>query len=190
MIPPLDHPREIDRLKVLADNGIVTGVKDAEYDDFVALASMIADAPIALFTIIDAKTQWFRAKKGMDSDSTPRAVSFCGHAILAEQAPMVVEDTLYDMRFCDNPLVANDPGIRFYAGIPICPAKDKLPIGTLCVIDRKPRVLSPAAIESLTVLGRILEQTILSAVRTLRLQVANDSLRRMVEQAPSSVLRR
>lgn len=190
MIAPTPHPQEASRLHALTELGILRkDQRDCEFDQVVALASTIAEVPIALFTIVDDQTQWFRAKVGLDTDETPRNVSFCGHAILSEAGPMIVEDALFDMRFCDNPLVLSEPGIRFYAGVPICTGKNRLPIGTLCVLDRKPRTLEPGKIEALRALGTLLESYLRQMVRNFRLRTENDSLRAIIEKRGTSVFR-
>ncbi len=182
MIEAPPHPREKIRLNVLRDTGLFNNLQEAEYERFVTVASGIADTPIALLSLIGENSQWFKAKIGLGVNETPRNVSFCGHAILSERDPLVVEDATFDMRFCDNPLVAGDPGIRFYAGIPIRLSADRLPIGTICVIDKKPRKLTEDKIAALAALGEILEHFITSKMRIAKLEAA------MIP--PASVMRR
>lgn len=157
MLNPADHPREDLRLSILRDTCLFSNEQEKEYEQFVEVAAAIAETPISLISLIDAKRQWFKAKTGLSVSETPRNVSFCGHAILLEQGELIVENALLDSRFADNPLVAGEPHIRFYAGIPIRLGDRALPIGTLCVIDRKPRILSPNKIAGLVALGKILE---------------------------------
>ena len=160
MISPSEHPREDLRLSILRDTCLFTSEGEKEYADFVEVAAAIAETPISLISLIDAKRQWFKAKTGLNVSETPRNVSFCGHAILLEHGELIVEDALLDPRFVDNPLVTGAPHIRFYAGIPIRLSDRTLPIGTLCVIDHKPRVLSANKIAGLVALGKILESYI------------------------------
>ncbi len=179
MLAAAEHPRENTRLHVLRDTGLFKSEDDIEYEKFVTIASALAQTPIALFSLIGKDSQWFKAKIGLPISETPRSVSFCGHAILDEQHSLVVEDATTDARFSDNPLVTGDPGIRFYAGIPLRLSKDRLPIGTICVIDRKPRKLGPDILSALEGLGEILEQHI---TYKITLQRQAEKLRKTEEQ--------
>ncbi len=115
---------------------------EERFDRITRLAARTLDAPIVLISIVDADRQWFKSRCGLQTPETPRDVSFCGHAILATEI-MVVRDALADARFADNPLVFGPPGIRFYAARPLRAAGGQR-VGTLCVIDRKPREFSVA----------------------------------------------
>ncbi len=157
MLAPADHPRENLRLSILRDTCMFTSTDEKDYEQFVAVAAAIADTPIALLTLLDAKRQWFKAKTGLNVSETPRNVSFCGHAILLEDGGLIVDDARLDPRFSDNPLVSGDPHIRFYAGVPIRLGSQAMPIGTICVIDQEPRTLAPGKITGLLALGKILE---------------------------------
>ena len=110
---------------------------DEGFDRIVATAAEYFQAPIALISILDGQRQWFRARVGMSVMETSRDVSFCGYAILGTEV-MVVPDAQADERFAGNPLVTGPPGIRFYAGMPLL-TDDGLGLGSLCVIDTKPR---------------------------------------------------
>ncbi len=94
--------------------------------------------PISTITIIDADREWFKSCQGLDEKQGGRDVSFCGHALLAKNL-FVVEDTLKDPRFADNPMVVNAPYIRFYAGMALLDQKTGQPVGVFCVKDTKPR---------------------------------------------------
>lgn len=121
------------------------------YDDLTRLAASICDSPISLISLVDESRQWFKAKVGLSSSETPREYAFCAHTI-QQNSLMIVEDALKDPRFKDNPLVLGDPKIRFYAGAPLM-VKGGINLGTLCIIDRKPRSLSQYQKESLTTLS-------------------------------------
>ena len=108
--------------------------------------------PIARFSLLDTDRQWFKSKFGLEATETSRDVSFCAHAILQDDI-LVVQDTHLDARFAANPLVTSEPNIRFYAGVPLL-TPEALPLGTLCVIDHKPRELNAAQIRALEGIAR------------------------------------
>lgn len=146
---------ETERLKYLDRLQLVRSPRTPDFDAIVQLASDILDCPIALISIVGREEQWFKAKHGLDVDATPRDISFCSHAILQDDV-FTVEDASLDDRFCDNPLVTEEPNIRFYAGFPVSTdGVNKL--GTLCVIDRKPRVLTDRQQHQLRLLGTAVE---------------------------------
>ena len=125
---------------------------EEEFDALVRAASTICRAPISLISLIDAERQWFKANVGLPGVSeTPRDVAFCAHAVLGDEI-FEVPDATRDVRFADNPLVAGQPDIRFYAGAPIR-LTDGSRVGTLCVIDREPRVLDETQREVLRLLA-------------------------------------
>ena len=113
---------------------------DRELQNIVNLAAEIAETPVALITILDENKQWFKAKRGVSMDSTPRQISFCTHAI-EEEGMMIVPDTMQDERFVSNPLVTGEHKIRFYAGAPLTTLGGHK-VGTLCILDQKPRQLT------------------------------------------------
>lgn len=113
---------------------------EATYDDLVALAAEVCDAPIALVSLIDSERQWFKARCGLDVDETPRELSFCAHSIL-QPGILEVPDTLADPRFATHPAVTGEPHIRFYAGAPLI-GEQGYAYGTLCLADSRPRHLS------------------------------------------------
>lgn len=124
-----------------------------ELDHLVQQAASELQTPIALLSLVDAERQWFKARVGMEHAELPRAVSFCGHAICGDEL-FVVEDALQDARFADNPLVTGEPHIRFYAGVPL-KSPDGHRVGTLCVIDFRPRTLTPQQRALLQALGDV-----------------------------------
>jgi diguanylate cyclase (GGDEF)-like protein/PAS domain S-box-containing protein len=114
--------------------------------------------PIALFSLLDTRRQWFKSKVGLDVAETAREYAFCDHTVLQE-CPMVVNDATVDPRFSDNPLVTGEPGIRFYAGVPIR-TQAGTAIGTLCVIGQRPREVGDAELAALVDLAELLEAEI------------------------------
>ena len=143
---------EVQRLKVLWQYDVLDTVPEAVFDELASLAALICDAPIALISLIDEDRQWFKAKVGVTLNETSRDISFCSHAILQADL-MVVPDATKDARFKSNPLVTAKPKIRFYAGAPLL-TPDGHALGTLCVIDVKPRSLTGSQKKALTLLAR------------------------------------
>jgi diguanylate cyclase len=131
---------EEERLNLLHALNLLDTQAEPVFDRITRLVAQILKVPIALVSLVDTDRQWFKSKVGLDVTETSRDVAFCAHAIMQAE-PMIVEDATKDQRFKDNLLVTGDPGIRFYAGVLLCSSK-WLPIGTLCAIDSKPRVLS------------------------------------------------
>ncbi len=145
--------READRLHALRALDILDSPPEGTFDDLVKMLSMTFGAPISLVSLVDEDRQWFKAKVGLDAESTGRDVSFCSVAIRRPDEILVVEDTLLDPRFRENGLVTGDPKIRFYAGAPIVDEDDHA-LGTVCVIDRQPRSLTPEQRELLRLAAR------------------------------------
>lgn len=153
MTEPRIAQNETQRLRALHAYKILDTLAEQAYDDLTCLAAQICDAPIALISLVDRDRQWFKSRVGLDAEETSRKVSFCAHAIHHPGELLEVEDALEDQRFAGNPLVTGDPHIRFYAGMPIVDAAG-LALGTLCVIDRKPRVLKQDQRRALKALSR------------------------------------
>ncbi|MGK7891188.1 MAG: ATP-binding protein, partial [Leptolyngbyaceae cyanobacterium] len=167
MEKPLFPPDEEKRLAALQRYQVLDTLPEQELDDLTLLASHICGTPIALISLVDSDRQWFKARVGIDATETGRDISFCGHAIV-DQKLLVVPDATQDQRFFDNPLVVQDPEIRFYAGAPLI-TPDHYALGTLCVIDRQPRQLTPQQVDMLTALSRqVVSQ--LELRRTLKAQ--------------------
>ena len=154
VVAPL-HPREEERIARLLGFDILDTAKDPLLDRLTQIASQITGTPVSLLTFIDRDRQWIKAKYGTEMEQTSRESSFCSHTILNKNDdPLVVTDAEKDPRFATNPFVKGDPHIRFYAGIPL-QAGDGLAIGSLCVIDTKPRTLTEEQIKELKSLAAI-----------------------------------
>lgn len=142
---------EQSRLAELKSYNILDTPPESSFSDIVYLASTLCESPISLISLIDENRQWFKACIGLNVTETSREVAFCDH-VVKEKKMLVIEDAMLDDRFKNNPLVLNEPGIRFYAGVPLFSGEHVL--GTLCIIDIKPRALSISQKHSLEALAR------------------------------------
>lgn len=156
MIKPPIPIDELLRLETLRRLNILDTEPEERFDRVTRLAKRIFGTSISLVSLVDAERQWFKSRQGLEATETPRDISFCGHAILDDEI-LVVNDTLEDERFQDNPLVTSDPNIRFYAGYPLS-APDGSKLGTLCVIDPEPRDVTQEDVKLLAELGKMIEE--------------------------------
>jgi diguanylate cyclase (GGDEF)-like protein len=168
---PLDEAR---RLAALHATRLLGTPPEEAFDRITRMAARALKMPIALVSLVDEDTQWFKSRCGFGQEQTARDISFCGHAIL-DREPLVVPDALLDPRFADNPLVTGPPHVRFYAGVQIF-SIERQPIGTLCVLDHVPRTLEPQDLDMLRDLARMVEQQI----QHRQLAAAAQSLRKHV----------
>lgn len=175
MIKPPVPENEKERLEALRALKILDSSPEERYDRLTRLAQRLFDVPIALISLVDENRQWFKSKQGLDGEETDRDVSFCAHAINGNDV-MIVNDAIKDTRFNDNPFVTGDPNVRFYAGYPI-ESPGKLKMGTLCLIDRKPRELNGIELSLLQNLGRLVENE-LAADTSLSTQLSGDAEQR------------
>lgn len=129
------------RLHALHALCILDTPPEPEFDDLVQLAAAICGTPVSLISFVDEQRQWFKSSHGLELAETPRSVAFCHHTI-EQPGLMLVEDATLDPRFQTNPLVIGSTGWRFYAGMPL-QGSDGHALGTLCVLDRVPRSLTP-----------------------------------------------
>ena len=144
---------EGERLKALDSYHLLDTLQEEEFDNITYLASVICQIPISLITLVDKDRQFFKSHLGLDVSETSRDISFCAHAINQPQTIFEIQDARLDNRFHDNELVIGKPNIVFYAGIPLT-TKDGFALGTLCVIDNKPRTLTHEQKEALTRLSK------------------------------------
>lgn len=158
--PPVP-PDETVRLKSLHSLRILDSVPEERFDRITRMAQRMFDVQTCLVSLVDYDRQWFKSRQGLKACETARKISFCGHAILEEKA-FVIEDTHTDLRFADNPLVEGDPLIRFYAGYPVhAPGGER--IGTLCLIDSKPRSFTPKEEETLRDFAALVDDELASS---------------------------
>ncbi|MGO4998719.1 PAS domain-containing protein [Oceanisphaera sp. W20_SRM_FM3] len=158
MTPPLIPANEWQRMQALLKTGLLDSQPEAGFDRITRIAQQTFGVEIALVSLIDTDRQWFKSRQGLAACETHRNLSFCGHAIL-DEAVFIVEDALRDPRFADNPLVLDAPYIRFYAGAPLHDS-DGHRLGTLCIIDPKPRVFSEQDAQLLRELADCVEEQI------------------------------
>ncbi|NVZ19655.1 GAF domain-containing protein [Pseudomonas costantinii] len=165
--PPPFPPNEDERALSLEHLEVLDSAPEKEFDDIVMLASTWCEVPVALVSLVDRERQWFKACVGLDVRETHRDLAFCAHAILAPADVLIVEDAKLDSRFQNSALVLGPPHIRFYAGAPIIDDTGHA-LGTVCVIDTKPRTLTEQQRTALLALAR--QTSSLLQLRLLRHQ--------------------
>jgi diguanylate cyclase (GGDEF)-like protein/PAS domain S-box-containing protein len=161
---------EAQRLKALRSLDLLDTEAELEFDELTALAAQICNVPIALVSLVDEYRQWFKSKVGLEACETSRKVAFCAHSILKPNEIMEIPDAHLDQRFASNPLVTEDPKIRFYAGAPLTTSSGHT-LGTLCVLDYSPRRLTTAQKSALETLR-------LLVIRQIELRHSYKSLKR------------
>jgi diguanylate cyclase (GGDEF)-like protein len=149
---PIPH-NEISRLKALQEYKVMDTLPEQAYDNFTKLAALICSTPIALITLLDEERQWFKSRIGLESSEIPREAAICNHTIMMPDNIMVINDATHDPRFINNPLVASEPNIRFYAGVSLVTSSGEA-LGTICVMDNKPREITQEQLDALQVLSR------------------------------------
>ena len=144
---------EKERLAALREYQILDTESEPEFDEITGLASEICQAPISMITLIDEERQWIKSSANLLVREMPRRTAFCAHAILFPNDPFIVSDMREDELFKDHPFVKGDPHIVFFAGIPLT-NPEGFALGTLCVLDKRPRILSESQLRALKILAR------------------------------------
>lgn len=178
------------RLEDLKSYNVLDSSPEEELDELAEIASLICDTPISLITMVDNKRQWFKANKGLKINETPREFSFCQHALHKPKEVLVVNDSHNDKRFKDNPLVTEDPKIRFYAGVPLETPSGNV-LGTLCVIDNKPKKISENQEKALLLLGKkamdFLNVRKIVQNQNLKIESNAEKLKKLTDNIPGGI---
>jgi len=170
---------ETERLAALYSLHILDTPPEARFDRVTQLATRLFGVPIAYISMVDANRQWYKSSCGLNSTGSARNISFCGHTI-AQEGPLIIPDTLADERFHDNPLVLEDPKLRFYAGCPLQTASGHK-VATLCIGDRAPRAFPLNEVAALQSLAAIAEDQI-NLIDSIALQSQLVSAKRQVDE--------
>lgn len=152
MIIPKLPTNEAERLNEVKKYNLLDTLPEKQYDNITSLVASICDTPISLITLLDFDRNFLKSHFGVQLSESPRDISFCGHAIISQDEVFIVEDAREDIRFHDNPLIEEN-GVIFYAGAPLINEKG-FPLGTLCVYDVKPRVLTEKQINMLKLMAK------------------------------------
>lgn len=155
MDKPVIPSNESSRLEMLQSLDILDSQAEERFDRLTRMARHMFNVPIALVSLVDEDRQWFKSCFGVNATETAREISFCGHAILDDEV-FIIPDSLQDKRFVDNPLVVDEPHIRFYAGCPL--NVNGCRIGTLCIIDQVPRDFKDKDVNALRDLATMVER--------------------------------
>ncbi|WP_303310108.1 GAF domain-containing DNA-binding protein [Hymenobacter sp. BT730] len=152
--PTMKVVNEEERLEALHSYQVLDTPAEPSLDALTRLAALICGTPISLVTLVDAERQWFKSNLGLEAvQQTPRNVAFCQHAMFTDKGVYEVKNATEDPLFRHNPLVTDEPSIRFYAGAPLL-TPDGLPLGTLCTLHTEPHELTPHQREALTILAK------------------------------------
>lgn len=173
--PDITHDEQA-RLETLRSLSILDTPQEERFDRLTRMAKRLFGVPIALVSLVDESRQWFKSCFGLSVSETSRDISFCGHAILGNEL-FIIPNTIEDERFADNPLVLNEPYIRFYAGCPLR-APNGRKLGTLCIIDRQPRSFEKEDLEALKDLASMVERELAAVQQATLDELTNISNRR------------
>ncbi len=174
MAQPPQPENESSRLEELNSYNILDTMSEQDYEDITMLAATICKTPVSLITFVDKDRQWFKSHYGTSQTESVREYSFCAHALNSPKESLIVEDSRQDERFADNPMVTGDPYVIFYTGIPLVNPTG-YPLGTLCVIDHKPRKLEGEQIKALEILSK-------QVVTLLEMRKSNIALQKIKDE--------
>jgi signal transduction histidine kinase len=172
---------EEERLSALDDYNIINSLPEEDYDAIAKIAAVICNSPIAMVSLIDKDRQWFKSNHGLDTKEIPRDVAFCAHSILNPDDLLIVNDATKDERFFDNPLTTGSLNLVFYAGAPLN-TSEGFSLGTLCVIDNKPRELEQSQKDSLKLLAKQVVNLLELRKKNYELIKANKEAAKLNEQ--------
>ncbi|WP_323026905.1 GAF domain-containing sensor histidine kinase [Gelidibacter japonicus] len=162
------------RLDKLSEYKLLDTLPEEEFDNITSLVATICDAPVSLITLLDKDRNFFKSHHGIPFRESPRDISFCGHAILGNDPIFIINDARLDERFIDNPLIDTANAI-FYAGVPLI-NPEGFALGTLCVFDHKPRVLTESQQHALITLGKQVVNSLELRRQNLKLKAAKIEL--------------
>ncbi|SMQ98547.1 putative diguanylate cyclase YeaP [Xanthomonas fragariae] len=174
VIKPELPSNEAERLAVLRQYEVLDSPAESAFDDLAMIASTLCETQMAAVVLVDQYRQWFKSAHNAPRGEAPRDISFCAHAILRPDEVPMVEDTLLDPRFHDNPMVTGSAGVRFYAGAPLV-TREGMALGSLCVFDQTPAHLRDEQREALQALSR-------QASHLLELRLAGKRLRQQLHE--------
>lgn len=166
---------EAERLQALRQYYVMDTDDEECFRDLVQLAAKICDVPISIISLLDDERSWFKSAHGLPRGEVDRKYSICSHAILQPEI-FIVEDTQLDPRFVNNPIVTGDLNVRFYAGAPLKTACGHH-LGTLCILDSKPRQIDPDQIETLRILAHQVMAHLELRKSHRELEIVNEKLR-------------
>ena len=174
-------PDEAERIALLHALDLLDTPAEPAFDLITSLVALTLQVPVAMVTLVDTDRQWFKSSVGVDERSAPREFSFCAHTIL-QRVPLIVADTCNDARFRDNPMVAGEPHVRFYAGVPVVTSLGHA-IGTLCAVDFEPRTLTRREIDTLVALASVVSKEVQQREAALLARRQIDHARNAIEQS-------
>ena len=152
---------ELLRAQALKQLGILDTPPEERFERLTRLAMNVFDVPAAQVTLLDGQRQWFKSNPANPLTELPREITFCTHTVETDDGSMVVNDASADPRFAENPLIVDDPNVRFYAGVSICNL-DGVPLGTFCILDVKSRVFTAKELQILKDIGALAEREVVN----------------------------